>query len=80
MIWAGSTAPTGWLLCDGTAYSTTTYSALYAVVGTTYGSRSGTFLVPNLKGRIPVGLNSADASFDARGETGGEKTHTIVRY
>ncbi len=78
MIWAGSTAPTGWLLCDGTADSTTTYSALYAVVGTTYGSGSGTFLVPNLKGRIPVGLNSADASFDARGETGGEKTHTIT--
>ena len=77
MIWAGSTAPSGWLLCDGTAYSTATYSALYAVIGTTYGSGSGTFLVPNLKGRIPVGLNSADASFDTRGETGGEKTHTI---
>lgn len=78
MIWAGSSAPTGWLLCDGTAYSTTTYAALYAVIGTTYGSGSGTFRVPNLKGRIPVGLDAAQTEFDTRGETGGEKTHTIT--
>lgn len=77
MIWAGSSAPTGWLLCDGTAYTTAAYPALYAVIGTTYGTGIG-FMVPNLKGRIPVGLNSADASFDTRGETGGEKTHTIT--
>lgn len=77
MIWAGSTAPTGWLLCDGTAYTTAAYPALYAVIGTTYGTGIG-FLVPNLKGKIPVGLNSADLAFDARGETGGEKTHTIA--
>lgn len=77
MIWAGSTAPTGWLLCDGTAYSTTTYSALYAVVGTTYGSGSGTFLVPNLKGKIPVGMDASQSEFNTRGETGGAKTHTL---
>jgi|GEM_PF-1925326 len=77
MIWAGSTAPTGWLLCDGTAYTIAAYPTLYAVIGTTYGTGIG-FMVPNLKGRIPVGLNSADASFDARGETGGEKTHTLT--
>ncbi len=77
MIWAGSTAPTGWLLCDGTAYSTGAYPALYAVIGTTYGTGIG-FMVPNLKGKIPVGLNSADASFNTLGETGGEKTHTIT--
>ncbi|MDD2964015.1 MAG: tail fiber protein [Bacteroidales bacterium] len=78
MIWAGSSAPSGWLLCDGTAYSTTTYAALYAVIGTTYGSGSGTFRVPNLKGRVPVGLDAAQTEFDTRGETGGEKTHTIT--
>ena len=77
MIWAGSTAPTGWLLCDGTAYSTAAYPALYAVIGTTYGSGSGTFLVPNLKGKIPVGLDASQTQFDVRGETGGEKTHII---
>lgn len=78
MIWAGSSAPTGWLLCDGTAYSTATYAALYAVIGTTYGSGTGTFYVPNLKGRIPVGLDATQTQFDSRGETGGEKTHTIT--
>lgn len=78
MIWAGSSAPSGWLLCDGTAYSTTTYAALYAVIGTTYGSGTGTFYVPNLKGRIPVGLDATQTQFDTRGETGGEKTHTIT--
>lgn len=48
---AGSTAPTGWLKCDGSAISRTTYSALFAVIGTTYGSGNGstTFNVPNVK-------------------------------
>jgi microcystin-dependent protein len=78
MIWAGSSAPAGWLLCDGTLYSNTTYAALYAIVGTTYGSGTGTFAVPNLKGKIPVGIDAADAAFNTRGETGGQKTHTIV--
>jgi microcystin-dependent protein len=77
MIWAGSTAPAGWLLCDGTAVSTTTYAALYAVIGTTFGSGTGTFSVPNLKGKIPVGLDAAQTEFDTRGETGGTKTHAI---
>jgi microcystin-dependent protein len=77
---AGSSAPSGYLLCEGQAVSRTTYSALFAVIGTTYGTGDGstTFNVPNLKGKIPVGLNSSDVSFDARGETGGEKTHTIT--
>ena len=48
---AGSTVPTGWLKCDGSAISRTTYSALFAVIGTTYGSGNGstTFNVPNVK-------------------------------
>ena len=46
---AGSTIPTGWLLCDGSAVSRTTYAALYSVIGTTYGSGNGstTFNLPN---------------------------------
>jgi microcystin-dependent protein len=46
--------PKGWLLCNGTGYATTTYPALFAVIGTTYGS-SGGFQVPNFTDRIPVG-------------------------
>lgn len=57
MMWAGSTAPTGWLLCNGTAVSRTTYSALFAVISTTYGTGNGstTFNVPNLQRRFPLG-------------------------
>ena len=77
MIWAGSTAPTGWLLCDGTAYTVAAYPALNAVIGTTYGTGIG-FMVPNLKGKIPVGLDATQTEFDTRGEIGGEKTHAIT--
>jgi microcystin-dependent protein len=78
--YAGSTAPSGYLICDGTAVSRTTYASLYAVIGITYGAGDGstTFNVPNLKGKVPVGRNSADTQFDVLGETGGEKTHTIT--
>lgn len=79
MMWSIATAPTDWLLCDGTAVSRTTYSALYAVIGTAYGTGDGstTFNLPNLKGRVPVGRDSADTSFDVLGETGGAKTHQL---
>jgi len=50
MPFAMNTAPTGWLVCDGSQYSTTTYASLFAAIGTTYGSGSGTFGVPNLQG------------------------------
>lgn len=76
---AGATAPGGWLLCDGAAVSRTSYSALFAVIGTTYGSGDGstTFNLPNLKGRIPIGLDATQAEFDALGGVGGSKTHTL---
>ena len=78
--YGGSSAPTGWLLCDGSAVSRTTYSTLFTAIGTAYGvgDSSTTFNVPNLKGKIPVGYNSAETEFDALGETGGEKTHTLT--
>ena len=51
LVWAGSTAPSGFLLCQGQAVSRTTYSALFAVVGTTYGAGNGTttFNLPKIK-------------------------------
>ncbi len=78
----GSTAPTGWVLCDGTAYSrTVTYNNLFTAIGTAYGvgDNSTTFNVPNLKGRVPVGLDSTQTEFDTRGETGGEKAVTLTQ-
>ena len=56
---AGSTAPTGWVLCDGTLYTVALYPALYAVLGVAYGGVLGTsFNVPNMAGRIPVGAGT----------------------
>lgn len=77
---AGSTAPSGWLLCDGSAVSRSTYARLYAVINTSYGTGDGTttFNLPNLKGRVAVGRDSVQTEFDTIGETGGAKTHTLT--
>lgn len=73
---AGSTAPQGYLLCDGSAVSRDTYSALFAVIGTTYGAgdESTTFNVPNISGRVVLGVSQSHAL----GTTGGEATHVLT--
>lgn len=73
-------APTGWLLCQGQAISRTTYAALFTAISTKYGVGDGstTFNIPNLKGKVPIGLDSGDGDFNDRGNTGGEKTHTLI--
>ena len=56
---AGSTAPTGYVLCDGSEYSETTKAALFAVISTTYntgGETANHFRVPDLRGRVVAGL------------------------
>ena len=60
-MYAGTTAPDGWILCEGQDVSRTTYSDLFSVIGETYGSGNGvsTFTLPNLKGRSPLGSDSA---------------------
>ena len=59
---AGSSAPTGWLLCNGTTASRTTYSNLYSVIGTTYGVGDGstTFGLPDMRGRVPMGAGTGN--------------------
>lgn len=56
--WYTNVAPAGYLLCDGSAVSRTTYAALFAVIGTMYGVGDGssTFNVPDCRGRVLVGL------------------------
>jgi microcystin-dependent protein len=53
----GATAPSGWLVCDGSAISRSVYSLLFDAIGTLYGTGDGstTFNVPDLRGRIPAG-------------------------
>lgn len=85
--YAGSTAPTGWLICDGTAVSRTTYADLYAIVSTTYGTGDGstTFNLPDLRGRMPMGVgqgNTAEGgglgTSRALAATGGAEGHTLT--
>lgn len=63
MPYAGSAAPEGWLLCDGSAVSRTTYAKLFAAIGTTYGTGDGskTFTLPDMRGRVPAGVNTSNA-------------------
>ncbi|HVC86309.1 MAG TPA: phage tail protein [Gaiellaceae bacterium] len=62
----GTTAPTGWLICDGSAISRTTYSLLFAAIGTDYGAGDGstTFNLPDLRGRVPVGYAASGGHGD----------------
>jgi len=79
IIWVTAAAPSDYLLCDGASVLRATYPDLFAVIGTYFGSVDGThFNVPNLKGRVVVGVNSSDTEFDVMGETGGAKTHTLT--
>ena len=60
LAFGGTSAPSGYLLCDGTSYSRTTYSSLYSVIGTAYGTVDSThFNVPDLRGRFLRGVTGA---------------------
>ena len=79
--YAASSAPSGWLLCDGSAVSRTTYSALFAIISTSYGSGNGstTFNVPDLRGRVPVGFGQGSGLTNRSiANTGGAETHTLT--
>jgi len=72
--WSDSSVPSGFLECNGAAVSRSTYSALFAVIGTTYGAGDGstTFLVPDLQDNVPVGKSNNKAL----ASTGGANTVT----
>jgi microcystin-dependent protein len=90
---AGSSAPSGWLLCGGQTVSRTQYSSLFSIIGTTYGAGDGstTFALPDLRGRTIAGeddmggtaanrLTSGGAGINGAtlGATGGTETHTLT--
>ncbi|WP_200840583.1 phage tail protein [Geminicoccus flavidas] len=89
----GVVAPPGFLMCSGQAVSRTDYAALYSLLGTRFGAGNGstTFNVPDLRGRVPVGLDNmggtnanrvteAASGIDSLtiGATGGAQTHTLT--
>jgi microcystin-dependent protein len=79
-MWAGGSAPAGWVIAFGQALSRTTYANLFSVIGTTYGAGDGTttFNVPDFSGRVPVGVDFTQGEFEPMGKTGGSKTHTLT--
>jgi microcystin-dependent protein len=89
IAFAGSSAPAGWLLCSGQEVAISSYGALYAVVGTTYGSLTngslgvGTthFRLPDLRGRTVMGTGTgtyAGATARALSATTGAETVTLT--
>jgi microcystin-dependent protein len=72
-IFGGNYAPVGWLLCNGASVSISQYEALFTLIGTTYGGDGvQNFNVPNLCGRIPVGMGQAQGmQAYALGQQGG---------
>lgn len=78
--WPSNTIPSGWLDTNQAAISRTTYAALFAVIGTTWGAGDGstTFDLPHKDGRVTVGKKAGDSDFDTLGENGGSKVHTLT--
>ena len=93
MPYGGAAAPSGWLLCDGSAVNRTTYSALFTAIGIAYGAGNGTttFNIPDMRGRVAAGKDDMGGSAASRltsttmtpnGTTlaavGGSQTHTLT--
>lgn len=84
--YAGVAAPTGWLLCDGTAYDQTLYPDLFAAIGSSYNNASGQasppagfFRVPDLRSRVPMGAGTGiGLSNRALASSSGVETRTIA--
>ena len=78
--YAGASAPSGWLLCDGAAVLRTTYADLFSLIGEAFGAgdTTTTFNVPDLQRRMPVGKGTSDTIGDSDGLAEGSRglTHT----
>lgn len=80
-IYGGSSAPSGWLICDGSAVSRTTYAALFTAIGTTYGVGNGstTFNLPDCRGRAVIGVGQGSGLTNRTlAATTGTETHTLA--
>ena len=80
MAWPTSTVPSGWLECDGSAVSRSTYAALYSIIGTTYGTGDGstTFNLPNYKDYFLRGYDASGTDASSRTDRGDGTTGANV--
>lgn len=74
MAGAWSVAPNGFLMCDGTAYSRSSYPRLYEFIDSAFIIDANNFRVPDLRGRVVV----AESALLAMGASAGESTHTLI--
>ena len=65
-LYAGASAPTGWLLCNGTSVAVSTYQDLFNKIGYTYGGSGANFNLPNLLGRAAFGLDNLGSTSAGR--------------
>ena len=74
LAYSGSSAPSGWVMCDGAGISRTTYATLFGAIGTSFGVGDGssTFNVPDLRGRVLVGKDDMGGSAASRVTSGNE--------
>lgn len=76
IAYSSDTIPNGWLLCDGSSFSTTSYPELFEAIGVTYGwDDERNPKLPDLRGKVTVGKDENDTDFNTLGKTSGEKTH-----
>ncbi len=76
---AAINVPDGWLNCDGSSLSTSTYSHLFGAIQYKYGGSDASFNLPDLRGRACVGAGQgAGLTNRALGSTGGSETHTLT--
>lgn len=73
-----SRVPTGWLLCMGQEVPKSLYPALYDAIGGRFGETIDTFTLPDLQGRMPIGVADGISPYSTIGNKGGESTHTLT--
>jgi microcystin-dependent protein len=81
IAFAGTTAPVGWAICDGSEVNRIAYATLFAIIGVTFGGGDGvnTFDLPSLQGRAIIGAGQGNGlSKRSIGEAVGEESHTLT--
>ena len=79
-LFAGNFAPRGWMFCYGQILSIAQNTALFSLLGTTYGGNGQTtFALPDLRGRVPRGTGQGSGLDSVNlGEMAGSPTHTLI--